>query len=115
MPSLVDNMTVKTSHYLIGAVGLVAALSWKEAIKKVFTIYFPSESNLLALFINAFVTTFLLIIVINILPDTKPELPKKIQKAMDREAQKKKIEQLENNIRRLNNRIISPRIFSHIQ
>lgn len=106
MSSLAENISIKTSHYIIGAIGLVAALSWKEAIREAFTKYFPSEGNLLALFINAFLTTLILIIMINILPDTDRELPKKTQKAIEREKQKKKIEALEMNIKKLNNRII---------
>ena len=47
--------------------------------------YFPDSNKLLAAFINATILTFLLILIINILPDTKPELPSRTQKAMELE------------------------------
>ena len=90
--SMVNSMSIKTSHYVIGAVGLVTALSWKETIKSIFSVYFPTANNILASFINAVVLTIILIMVINILPDTKPELPTQTQKAIELEEKEKKVE-----------------------
>lgn len=72
---LTNTFTVKTSHYIIGAIGVVAAISWKDAVKDITTKYFPSQDNILATVINALIMTMFLIIMIYLLPDTKSELP----------------------------------------
>jgi hypothetical protein len=71
---------IKTSHYLIGAVALTAALSWNGAIREAINKSFPMpKDEVVAGFIYALVITVFLVILIEHLPDTSAELPKATQ------------------------------------
>jgi len=75
-----DAISVKTSHYIIGAIGLVAAFSWNDAIKGGLSYIFPDQHLFLAKIVNALIITIFLIIIIHFLPDTRTELPIDTQK-----------------------------------
>lgn len=71
-----DDFTIKTSHYVIGAVALVTAISWNNFVKESLHACFPiPKDNLTAQFIYAVITIILLVLVIWLLPDTTRELP----------------------------------------
>lgn len=78
-----DHFKIKTSHYIIAGFGVIAALTWKDTMKTFLDAYFPANGqHLLAQFIYACIITFILILLIVILPDTEPELPKNVRKAI---------------------------------
>jgi uncharacterized BrkB/YihY/UPF0761 family membrane protein len=76
-------LTIKTSHYVIGALSLVTALSWNEsineAIKKVYTV---PKDVIWANFLYSVIITVILICVIYMLPNTTKELPPNTQAAI---------------------------------
>jgi uncharacterized membrane protein len=75
---------VKTSHYVIGGVALVAALSWKDTIRTYVDETFPMpKERKWANFIYSIVITLVLILIIYLLPDTKKELPVRTQAKME--------------------------------
>jgi uncharacterized BrkB/YihY/UPF0761 family membrane protein len=79
-----DALTIKTSHYAIGALSFVAALSWNEsitqAIKKMYEV---PEDYIWMKFVYSIVITMVLILVIYLLPDTTTELPIDTQAAVN--------------------------------
>jgi len=92
--------TIKTSHYIIAGLSLVVALSWNEAIKHLIkSIYILPKDVNWGNILYAMVITFVLIIVIYLLPDTKSELPidtqAKIDHIEDQQAIRKVHEQLQ--------------------
>lgn len=92
--------TIKTSHYIIAGMSLVAALSWNEAIKHfIKSIYVLPNDVTLGNLLYAIIITVVLIIVIYLLPDTKSELPidtpAKIDHVEDQQAIRKVQEQLQ--------------------
>lgn len=69
-------LQIKTSHYIIGAVALVVALSWNSSIKAAINKYFPvPDDELMANFVYAFLITCFLVLLIIWLPNTTSELP----------------------------------------
>jgi hypothetical protein len=94
---------IKTTHYILGAIALVVAISWSETIKSIINKYFPlPNTQMLANIMYSFIITLLLVSLIHILPDTTIELPnetkEKIEKAKNEEAKivlNKKIKELE--------------------
>jgi hypothetical protein len=76
MKDAVDLFHIKTSHYVIAGMSLVAALSWNDTIKTVIGQQFPRPSDeASASILYSIVITVLLILLIYCLPDTKSELP----------------------------------------
>lgn len=53
----------KMSDLITAGFGLVAALAWNEAIKKLFEVIFGVQSNLAALFAYAVVVTVIVVVV----------------------------------------------------
>lgn len=79
----VETLSVKISHYILGAVAIVSAIAWNNAIRTGMDHYFPAPHNaILGSVIYAIVITMLLILLIYILPDTTPELPTKAQRKL---------------------------------
>ena len=73
-------LSIKVSHYLIAGVGIVAAISWNTLIKNSIDAMYPMPNqNLIAAFIYSLTITILLVLLIFALPDTTPELPKKVK------------------------------------
>jgi hypothetical protein len=71
---------IKTSHYIIGAVALTAALSWNSAIRESINKCFPlPKEEIVANFVYAVIITIFLILLIEYLPNTTSELPKSTQ------------------------------------
>jgi hypothetical protein len=93
-------LQIKTSHYIIGAVALVVALSWNSSIKAAINKYFPvPDDELMANFVYAFLITCFLVLLIIWLPNTTSELPagtqEKITDIQKREQMNARIQQLE--------------------
>jgi hypothetical protein len=96
----VDAFQIKTSHYIIGAVALVTALSWNSGIRSIIDKCFPLPNDeIMAGIIYAIVMTIFLILLIEYLPNTTSELPKgtqeKIKDAEERERLQNRITRLE--------------------
>lgn len=73
-------LSIKTSHYFIAGVGIVAAISWNTAIKGAIDKLYPMPAeNIIAAFIYSITITCFLILLIYVLPDTSPELPKNVR------------------------------------
>jgi hypothetical protein len=74
-----ESFKIRSSHYIIGGLSLVAALGWNEAIKKyIAKIYSPTDSAHAAL-LYAIIITLFLIVIVSVLPDTVTLLPKETQ------------------------------------
>lgn len=72
----IETLSVKISHYILGAVAIVSAIAWNTAIRNLVERYFPApEDALLGSFVYAVLITATLILLIYALPDTTPELP----------------------------------------
>jgi glycerol uptake facilitator-like aquaporin len=75
---------IKTSHYIIGAVSLVTALSWNTAIRESLNVLKPiSRKETIANFVYAFIITIILVMIIWFLPSTTSELPKSTQEKIN--------------------------------
>lgn len=73
---ILNTLGIKTSHYILGAVSLVSALSWNEAVKKIINRYVPNSfGQTSAAVIYALVITLMLVLLIHLLPNTESELP----------------------------------------
>ena len=69
-------LKVKTSHYILGGLSLVAALTWNDAIKAGVQSVYPMEKDRVgSLILAAALITFVVILAVFMLPDTKSELP----------------------------------------
>jgi len=80
----VGAFTVKTTHYIISAIGLVTALSWNTTVKGAIENYFPTNSGeTKASIIYSLVMTMILILLIWVLPDTSSELPSNTRAKID--------------------------------
>jgi hypothetical protein len=102
MKSIGDRVSafeIKTSHYILGAVALTAALSWNSAIREAINKSFPiPKDEIFAGFIYAVIITVMLIVLIEYLPSTTSELPSGVKEKI-RDAEFK--ENLANRITRL--------------
>lgn len=72
---ILNVLGVKTSHYIIGGVALVTALSWNETIKKIISTCIPTSNQIIASVIYSVIITFILVLLIIFLPNTESELP----------------------------------------
>ena len=72
-------MSIKVSHYIIGAMGIVAALGWRDLIIHTVNELLPM-STAAVIFVRALISTVILILFVCILPDTTSELPDETQK-----------------------------------
>lgn len=79
MQDVISEISVKSSHYIIGAVGVIAGLTWRDALSASLDRLLPSNDAIVAKIINAVIITVLLIIMIILLPDTKNNLPTETQ------------------------------------
>jgi|SRR5690242_21070903 len=71
-----DEFKVRASHYIIGGLSLVTALSWNEAIKAYINKVYPIQrDSAAALVIYAVIMTLFVILVVYMLPDTVTLLP----------------------------------------
>lgn len=67
---------IKTSHYIINAMGLVVGLSWNDTIKDAIKEYVPiSRDEIRAKIFYSVVLTVVLMLIVALLPNTKDELP----------------------------------------
>lgn len=81
---VVNTIGIKSSHYIIAASGLVAALSWNTAIKEgIKSVYDLESDEVKANFIYAIVITCFMVILIWLLPDTKSELPSSTRRKIE--------------------------------
>lgn len=70
------SVVIKSSHYFIGGIALVAALSWNTFVKDAIANNFPiAKDNLSAELWYAIVMTIILVIAVYLLPSTTSELP----------------------------------------
>ena len=84
MAQIGEDLKIKTSHYIISAVGLVTALSWNTSIKEYIQKNYPMpKDNVKANFIYAVIATIILVLLIYLLPDTKSELPVQTQNKLE--------------------------------
>jgi hypothetical protein len=98
-------MDTKTSHYVISAVALTAALGWNNTIRETISTCFPAPTGgMMANIIYAVIITIILLMLIEYLPDTINELPKttqeKIKAAREREYLINRIQRLEQYLHR---------------
>lgn len=85
MAETVSELTIKTSHYLLTAASLVTAISFNEAMKDTVHTIFPMPRNkTIVMWIYAILMVLILVLLIYYLPQTTKELPKKIQKELDK-------------------------------
>lgn len=71
-----EELQIRTSHYLIGALSLVTALAWNEVAKSyVHKIYPLPKDSAFTLLIYALVMTVIVVLVVYMLPDTQTLLP----------------------------------------
>jgi hypothetical protein len=76
MEDAVNLFSIKTSHYLLAGVSIVAALSWNDSIKSIIDKKFPKPSDEISVsIIYSVIITCILILLIYCLPNTKSELP----------------------------------------
>lgn len=93
---LSKTFTIKASHYIIAGFGVVAGLAWRDVIKDTINMAWPGkEDSMRANFIYALIITALLVLVIYMLPDTTPELPKPVKKKIENLKTKLMIEKLQ--------------------
>lgn len=93
---------VKTSHYVIAGLSLVAALGWNDAIKAgIKKVYPVPQDQISAGFFYAIIITLVLILVIWMLPDTKSELPTETQTRIKEAETMEKIQNLEQEVIKL--------------
>ena len=93
MSNPIDAFTIKTSHYIIGAMALVAGLGWKDTIRDIINENFPiSNENIRVKISFSIIITILVVILIYILPDTKKELPQSTQEKIKELEDKNRIE-----------------------
>ena len=93
---------VKTSHYVIAGLSLVAALGWNDAIKAgIKKVYPVPQEQVSAGFLYAIIITLVLIFVIWMLPDTKSELPQETQTKIKEAETAEKIQNLEQEVTKL--------------
>ena len=99
MTQIPNAFKVKTSHYAIAGLSLVAALSWNDAIKSGIKKVYPIPQAQVSMgFFYAIIITVVLICVIWMLPDTKSELPHSTQTKINEVETAEKIEQLEKEV-----------------
>lgn len=79
MQDTISEISVKSSHYIIGAAGLVAGMAWRDVLSAGLDRILPSDDAIIAKVINAVIITLLLIVMVMILPDTKDNLPTETQ------------------------------------
>jgi uncharacterized protein YlxW (UPF0749 family) len=95
-------LKVKTSHYAIAGLSLVAALGWNDAIKaSIKKVYPVPKDQVSAGFFYAIMITIVLLFVIWMLPDTKSELPHDTQNKIKEAETEDKIVQLEKEVTQL--------------
>lgn len=95
-------LKIKSSHYVIAGLSLVAALGWNDAIKAGIKKVYPVPQDQVAIgFFYAIIITFVLILVIWMLPDTKSELPHDTQVKIKEAETADKIQQLEQEVTEL--------------
>ncbi len=93
---------IKTSHYVIAGLSLVAALGWNDAIKAgIKKVYPVPQEQVSAGFFYAIIITIVLIFVIWMLPDTKSELPHETQVKLKEAETAEKIQNLEQEVIKL--------------
>jgi uncharacterized protein DUF5654 len=91
MSAFKEEFGVRSSHYIIGGVSIVAALSWNKAIKSIINNLYPlPKDNAFSSIIYALIMTIFVIFIIYILPDTKDMLPENTQNKIIKEQQKNK-------------------------
>ena len=87
---------IKTSHYIIASLSLVTALSWNEAMKQTIKSVYTVPNDLIwGNIVYAVMITFILIIVIYMLPDTKAELPADTQAKIRQEETTERIQNMQ--------------------
>ena len=75
-----DEFKVRASHYIIGGLSLVTALSWNEAIKANINKVYPMQrDSTSALLIYAIIMTMFVILIVYMLPDTFDMLPDNVK------------------------------------
>jgi|GEM_PF-6301215 len=86
---VLDVLSIKTSHYILGGVALVTALSWNETTKKIINKCIPAPNDQVYVsVIYSIVVTLILVMLIFVLPGTESEMPDKTRS---------KIEKIKNN------------------
>lgn len=105
----IDEVKIKTSHYIIGAIGVVTAIAWKDSMKNILYNVLPTSEEIKIGFLNALIMTIILILTIMLLPNSKKALPSETQAAIDEKNHDTKIENLTNKIRRLEYFILTNR------
>lgn len=101
-----NTLSVKTTHYVLGGVALVAAISWNNTIREFISKCIPTpEDQVHANIIYSLAITIVLVMMIILLPDTHSELPKTIQEKINDEHEKEllyeKLHELQTEIKNL--------------
>lgn len=74
----------KISTLVVAGFGLVAALAWNNAIKKLFELIFGKQSNIFAMFGYAILITIIVVVVTIKLGQTTRKIKADIQKIEDK-------------------------------
>ena len=86
----VEQFKVVSSHYIVGAIGVVTALAWKDSFKSISEYFLPTGDELKIGLINAIIMTIILLLAIMILPNTIKRLPPETQKLVEENIQNRK-------------------------
>lgn len=77
---------IKTSHYIISAMGIVVGLSWNDTIKDTIREYFPlGRDEIRAKILYSVILTGILLLLVSLLPNTKSELPAETKIKVERQ------------------------------
>jgi len=72
MEDVSNLVTVKTSHYIITACSMVAALSWNDTLGGILKEKYPTHSSKI---LYSLIITLVVILLILFMPDTRSEFP----------------------------------------
>lgn len=76
----VNELKIKTAHYIIAGFSLVVGLSWNDTVKEILNRAFPMNKDfILSKIVYSLCITLFLIILIRYMPDTTGELPKPVR------------------------------------
>jgi len=95
-----NKLIIKSTHYFLASIAIVAALAYNDAMKETIAVYFPKHDTqeIWVKFVYALVITIVLVFLLICLPETKSELPQDVQTKLNDiaiENNNKKIKELE--------------------
>lgn len=88
MNKIPNEVAIRSSHYLLGGLSIVAALGWNETIKKYIAKVYTAGDGASASLIYALTMTIFLVIMLMILPNTEKLLPQKTRELLSTKKEK---------------------------